>query len=509
MGVRRVLWGVIVLLFVITVSNVGASKLHQEDGIFPNHSAEYVRTLNRFASTEPDAAYYNPAGLSFLDGEGAHLMVSAQSLHVEKTHAMDYYAIKVEGANDEPIQTFSSRSPFTADTDANVHLSNLPDDYTLEASSPVMPDVDVVYKKDKWAAYVDFSVMQAAPGVTLTDGAAIIDWGNLAIKETELASEYGADPSVVPELRGYYRDAWAKREEMFLGLTFGGAYRIGPSLSVGGGLRVIRATGRMTLDVTNVIYFKGDPDTGKPELIYGDQWHLDTEYEGMGYGWIASLDYKPSDILNLALKFEYYPPLELEKNTLRFLAPSVIEKSGQLDIFKDGSASSGDEMVYQSGNGTSTMKVTYPPSLSGGLSYKVNDRLTLDGSLELTFRDQVDLDGRENDFGLGYRCGGALRWEATPTVEASCGYLYTDYGIKDDKRTESDMLLTSHSLGAGAGIKISDRTELSLGAMVMVFQEAQTDRIEYTNSTGPVWHYIRKTFNEERYILSTGITYRF
>lgn len=485
-----------------------ATKIHQEDGILPNHSCDYVRTLNRFASTDADAAFYNPAGLVFLD-DGWHVMGSNQTINVEKTHTMDYYAIQVVGVNEVPIQTFSTRSPFTSNTPENPRLTNLPDEYTSSTTSPVFPDFDVIYKKDRWAAYFDFSVMQATPGTVFPDGAAIIDWGNLAIKETECANEYGDNPTVIPELRGYYRQAEAERQEMFLGATFGGSYRFSPSWSVGGGVRIIHASGRMTLDVTDVSFFKSTSETDDINLLYGDEWHIDTEYEGLGLGFITSFNYTPSDRFHAALKCEYYTPLELDKTTRRFTAPDVVEKSGNLDIFKDGSPSPGNEMVYQHGNGSDTQKATYPPTLALGLSYGLLDDLTLDSSLELSFRNMVDLDGLEDNYRMGYRCGLGLRYALTETIESSIGYLFTDYGIKADKRTESDMLLSNHSIGAGFGFTLNPRTALSIGAMIMLYDKAMTDIEEFTDSTDPTWHSIRKDFKEQRFILGVGITMRF
>ncbi len=44
-----------------------------------NQSAEYMKTLNRQASTDADATFYNPAGTAFMD-DGAYLYLSAQSI---------------------------------------------------------------------------------------------------------------------------------------------------------------------------------------------------------------------------------------------------------------------------------------------------------------------------------------------------------------------------------------------------------------------------------------------
>ena len=44
------------------------------------YSAEYLATLNRNASTDPDAAFYNPAGIAFSKTTGLSLQLTNQSI---------------------------------------------------------------------------------------------------------------------------------------------------------------------------------------------------------------------------------------------------------------------------------------------------------------------------------------------------------------------------------------------------------------------------------------------
>ena len=49
-----------------------------------NQSAQFVRTLSRNASTQVDAIYFNPAGVTQLD-DGWHLAFHNQTIMQEKT----------------------------------------------------------------------------------------------------------------------------------------------------------------------------------------------------------------------------------------------------------------------------------------------------------------------------------------------------------------------------------------------------------------------------------------
>ncbi len=123
------------ILMYIHTSFIHANELFQEDGIFPNHSAEYVRTLNRNASTEADATFYNPAGLTYLP-KGLYVMFSNQTLHKKRTHVMDYYAIEADftlniGNIDNPVQPTTNSSAYTnrptgsLESDNNILLISL------------------------------------------------------------------------------------------------------------------------------------------------------------------------------------------------------------------------------------------------------------------------------------------------------------------------------------------------------------------------------------------------
>jgi long-chain fatty acid transport protein len=79
-----------------------------------NQSAEYMKTLNRGASTDADATFYNPAGTAFMK-DGVYLYLSAQTIYI-------------------PIEI---RSPGPARTV-----------YRGEKTSYVMPDLHFVYNKE-------------------------------------------------------------------------------------------------------------------------------------------------------------------------------------------------------------------------------------------------------------------------------------------------------------------------------------------------------------------------
>ena len=490
--ITRVITAACIVSILSCFSYSYASRLHQEDGVYTNHSAEFVRTLNRNASTDADAAFYNPAGLAFMKENGLYVAFTTQTFYAKKTHSMDYYAISV---NNQPAAATQVSQSWFRDC--------LPEKYDAELTAPVLPSFDVIWKKSDWAAYFDVSVMQAATDMTFPQGLAVMDWGNLATKEVGLYGTTG-------RLEEYNRNALAIRNEMYIGFTLGGAYRILDWLSAGGGLRYINARGNMKIQMGDIRYVM-DEVLEYPEE---NRWDIDVDTVGHGFGIILGSHFKPGRVvpylknLDASLRAEYYLPMAMKKTTNSFLVPATLEASGSLDIFKDGSP--GKQMVYQSGsNGQSSLMVTYAPSLHLGLAYTLLERIKIESSAELYLRQLRDLDGREDDYTYGYRFGTAVEYRVIPEIALSVGYLYNDFGIKPEKRNEADMLLRYHQIGGGMGLRVADRLDVNIGGFYIKYVPVTMYTTEQTSVGSDATHYMSKTFEEKRFSVAIGVTYRF
>lgn len=489
------------ILSVLLISSAGrADELHQEDGILSNHSTEYVRTLNRNTSTDPDAAFYNQAGLAFMEKNGLYINFSSQTYYVKKTHTLDFYGLKIgTGALDTPTY---KKSYFQG---------TMPDEYMAELTAPCLPGLDIVWKQDKWAAFFDLAVMQAATPMTYRQGLAVMDWGSL------LNIQVGGAMGAGDELIVYTRNSYAERNEMYIGVTLGGAYQFVNWLSAGGGLRVIHAQGNMKIQMTdvNIVRRNGATYYFGPDSPTELDWNVDTDTEGFGAGIILSTHFRPEGLvpalkgLNATLRFEYYLPMELEKKTNKFMVPEGVELSGNLDIFKDGSPSP-DGMTYNSpaGNGSKKLKMTYPPTINLGLSYMLLGWINLLSSGQVTLRQMVDLDGREKDYNIGYQVGCGVEFIFNKQVTLSTGYLYNDFGIKPECRTEADPLLRSHQIGAGGKFTVDDNLEINLGAFFQYFIPATVYQEKEVQGSSVYVNYMRKDLKEVRYSVSLGATYR-
>ncbi|HOW81864.1 MAG TPA: hypothetical protein PK573_04845 [Spirochaetota bacterium] len=483
------------IICLVMSSALHATRLYQESGIIPNHSVEYVRTQSRSASISSDAAYYNPAGLVFMEKTGLSIMFCSQTYNVRKEHTLDYYAIKV-GSN-PIVRTFHSRDGFTG---------SLPDNYYAETVAPILPDFCAIYRDrtagHDWAVFLHCGVMQAANGMYFPRGLAVMDWGNLASRESQLAM---TDPETSTDVfNAFTRSQEATRTEYFIGGTLGGVYKFLEWMSASLGVKYIYFTGNMNIQVKDATFIVNNV----VDNASTNDWNIDTDYNGHGASVSLGMHFQPLKPLNIGFKFEYFTPVEMVKKTNHFEVNPLLEASGSLNIFKDGS--SGDEMTYAGGKGSKTFTMQYPIYFNLGISYNILKTLKVMASGEITIHKGRDMDEREKDYDpVGYRAGAGLEWWFLKNVCVSVGYSFNDFGIKEDMRNEADPLLPSHTIGFGFGFTISERFDLNLGASYEYFMHKETYTTEYTYVTEPTYHYVNKSFDEYRISVAIGLTYRF
>lgn len=507
-----------------------ASLIHQEDGIFPNHSAEYIRTLNRNASTDVDAAFYNPAGLVFMK-DGLHFMFSNQTMVVNRkiVNTLGNMWHYFEGG-------FSQLAAPTVITDwapnalsDSTYTGRKYEKYNLDVFAPMLPDFDIVYKLNKLAAFFNFAILQATPtsGIKYKDGVPTLDNGLITIFNG--FRNYDKNLAVEPnksytDLVNLTRNSTYYKNEMYMSATIGGAYKIIEMLSASLGARFIYAKLTNEIKASNIVYTPVNPDwyIGNWNTVldpFKDGVDIETDSTGFGMGFIAGTDLKPAKDLNIGLRFEYYTPLIVKNKNRSFVVPFELASSGELDVLRDGVKTA----------------VTFPPSASIGISYNIIKPLRIEASFDYYFRRSVDygpevsddiflftVDNmnakhrmRKDHWNNGYRVGGAVEFEVISGLKLSTGYNYNYTGFKSQYRNEGRVLLNNHSIGGGAGYAVTEKLSLNVGFMYMIMVSDKVDRIDSNVALSALagnynysWMKVHQTFKEYRYIIALGASYR-
>ncbi len=497
------------LVLLLVTADASASLILSEEGISPTRSAEFVRTQSRNASTEADAVHYNPAGLSFLLNGGIYIMVNSVNAYTRKGDSIGMWGSQGVNSFNRLIRPIPSRYQ-----SANRYLST---------TAVAMPsNLSFIFKRDNWAVFAEVSSLRGQPGATYTQGASSLD-RLLVAYNTVLASRFSQ------ELVSVYSNSSLKRQEYHIGATVGASYAFIDQLSGSLSLRYINV--KANTRITQIPYYV-QVTGGVSVNAYQAPVSIDTDVFGHGTGIILGIDYKPLENLNIAARMEYYPPMVLNKRTNKFIANPVLAQSGQLNVFCDSIWPLViNDRLNAGGTGnifnivlmdprtrkdiSNKVKATYPPSLSLGLSYRVIPALKFDTSADLTFPGARDLDGRERNWHtVGYRLGQGIEWSVATWAVISAGYSYNDFGLRTDKLTEYDDLLSSHTIGAGCSLRPLDYMTVSVGGSYSFYTTAQRNNYDIltsilTGSQFVYYHGWNQKLSRDEWSVSLGVTFSF
>lgn len=468
---KRLLIGIPAMAIFLTLVTLRgySSPLLTEEGISPVHSAEFVRTQSRNSSTEADAAFYNPAGLAFLQNGGIYISVNSQNTYKLKQSSIGMWGYQgidtINNLNTPMASRYQSPSMY------------------LSTAAVAMPsDISFIFKKDNWSVFAAISTLYGQPGATYTQGASLLDRMLIAYN-TVLASLR------FQQLVNVYSKSYLKRKEVHIGATVGGTYAITDWVSSALAIRYINIQANTKISQTPYAVLLTD---GASVNNFQFPTSINTDVSGHGMGIIVGFDFKPLEQLNVSMRLEYYPPMILNKRTNKFITNPVMAQSGQLNIFSDGMAPLiANDRINPGGLGnifniltmdpatkkniSNKYKATYPPSISAGFSYRIIPSVKIDTSVDITFPRARDLDGREHDWKfVGYRVGQSIEWNIAKWVVISAGYSYHDFGIRSEKLTDYDDLLPSHTVGAGCTLKPLEFLDITAGGSYSYYISSQT-----------------------------------
>ncbi|HRS79463.1 MAG TPA: hypothetical protein P5115_20150 [Spirochaetota bacterium] len=498
------------LVFLLSLtSGASASMLLSEEGISPTRSAEYVRTQSRNASTEADAVNYNPAGLPFMQNGGIYLMVNSVNSFTRKSDTVNMWG--TQGVNQFNRLILPMQSQYQS---ANVYISSL--------MVPMPSNLSFIFKRDNWAVFSDVSILHGMPAATFVQGASSLD-RLLIVYNSILASRFAQ------QLVGALDNSSMKRQELHIGATIGGSYAFFDWFSMSLSFRYIniKANTRVSQTPLAVAVTGGVSVNG-----YQSPTYINTDVSGNGMGIILGLDFRPLENLIIGSRLEYYPPMVLDKITNTFLTNAVFAQSGQLNVFCDsiwplvindrlniGGVGNVFNILIMDPrtrkNIGNKVKATYPTSLSLGLSYRVIPALKLDTSADLTFPRARDLDGREKNWKpVGYRLGQGIEWSVVPWAAVSVGYSYNDFGLRIDRMTEYDDLLSSHTIGAGCSLRPWDFLTVTVAGSYSFYttvDNAYSSLVESTLMGSQFLFYQgwNQKFLRDGWSVSVGVTFSF
>jgi len=402
----------------------------------PNQSALYYRLLSRNASTDLDAVYYNPAGLTKL-ADGSHFAIHNQTIFQEKTVINEF--------------------PLLND-----------DTYVGKVNVPIFPTAFVVFKAGALALSFGF-------GPNSGGGSAEFDHGlpSFEIPFSLLPAGLSAPPFNIPTT-DYSLDMSFEGTSIYYGFQGNVSYAINDMVSVGGGIRYILAKNTYKGYIRNVMINPVIPPLGLlgqmvPASTFfaavGNAYlaaltadkELEVEQTGSAITPILSVNVTPLEALNISLKYEFNTALELENKT-------TIDDTG---LYPDGAKKRSD----------------IPAILSLGASYALAPQFRAYLSGNMYFDRSANWEGNENlvdsntiDFAAG------LEFDLLSSLTLSAGIMRTQFGLSEEYQTDFSHEISNTSLGFGARLRMIPKLDIDLGILYILYGTAERT---YTSLLGP------------------------
>jgi long-chain fatty acid transport protein len=495
-----------------------------------NQSAMFTRLQNRNASTDIDAAYFNPAGLTKL-GNGFFASINNQTI----------------------TQTQKVISSYPT-------LNGAPKEYVGDVKAPIFPGIYLVYNTGKLSFSAGFNPVGGGGGAEYKTG----------------LSTFEMPVSVIPSLLSlqgipttqYSADIYFKGSSAYMGYQGNIGYKINDKISVAVGMRYVTASNKYKGHISNIsinpnrtafgAQYNGTNMVSAPEFFtdastalaplsagaaalatglasvpaatpltalppttqgqingvlalagktagttvgsaltelngvaklsatmsgYASQTqnvNVDASMSGTGITPIISVDYSPTEQLNLSARYEFKTKIDLKTK----VAPNM---GGPL--FINDSIGVGDLSA----------------SLSLGATFRPTEKLMLTASFNEYFDKNVKYDGRTDEidknfleFGLG------VEYALNEKLRISGGWSHTTTGVNNNYQNAMGFSTNTNSFGGGFGYRITPMIDLNLA-----FQRAfYAKGLKPFDAVIPVPAYT-ETYNKSTWMIAAGLDFSF
>jgi long-subunit fatty acid transport protein len=376
---------------------------------YQNQSAEYLKTQTRNASTDADAAYFNPAGTALMK-EGFYFYISDQYL----------------------------RAPYKLDTPSLTRNS-----YKAIGEAVYWPDIFLVYNTKLGPGKLAWSLGLlpiGGGGASYRKGLQALDVGLffLAPLINQFYSLIGV-PSLFHIGFGSTNPAVItsnlKQSVMIAGPTTSVAYSImDDKLSFSLGYRLIYGMGTIDANLKQ----------NGIRIPVGGDYH--GHMSGFAHGIIVGISSKPIESLTVGIRVEYSSPLRMKMKAHDDWIMGMLSSS-----LKDGA-------YYHA---------QLPPVIGAGIAYRINSWQIALGT-HIYFNSVAQWKGQEKSYTTGFDLSAGVDYtlKAIP-LNIGIGYTYSYIGARPSARSQMNEVLDFHGFSGGFTYAFTDRVKLTLGYMYL------------------------------------------
>jgi long-chain fatty acid transport protein len=466
-----------VLALVAAFNNV--NLFAGDDQTNTNLSASYIRNPSRDASTDLDAVFYNPAGLTKLK-EGLSISLSNQYIVQKKDVTSNYPYLR--GAPNAK--------------------------YSGEVKAPFFPCIYGAYKLDKLVFSIGFNVVGGGGVAKFNKGLPSFEMSisDLVPMLAMLAPTAG--------VTAYSANINFNGGSNIFGTQAGVSYEINPMISVFGGVRYLIAKNTYTGTIKDIMINPGGGPMMRADAFFNSipmpdyaaataDKEVDAEQNGTGITPIIGVNLVPVDNLNIGIKYEFATNMELKNKTKKDLVLGVDTSTGvpvPVTLFPDGHKVHSDMAAM----------------LTVGASYKFIQKLTASVGFHIFFDKNVDF-GKQNELGQYVNNSVAydknyidimtgLEYKITDKILISAGYQYSKPGIKDAYQSDKSYYLASSNVGFGGSYAFTPDMIVNVGFMFATYSEF-TNTINH--ELGALTIPVTEKYLNKATLLAIGLDYSF
>ena len=269
----------------------------------------------------------------------------------------------------------------------------------------------------------------------------------------------------------------------------GSAYKFNDTFSMSGGLKYVYAHRKLDGEAQ----YDYNPLVGAAIGLNKNYLSMNSKRNAEGIGGIIGFDYKPTDTLNFAVKYETPVKLKFkskaQENNKMLLAGRPLGISFFYPEYADGVHSRRDlPGVLALGVSKDVNKWTF----SGGYTHYFNKAAKID-------RFKYN-DGYEVNFGADYRINDKFTWHA--------GFNYADTGAKKESFSDVEYAINSQIYATGLTYKPTESSEWKFGLAHVNFNSANGKR-EKTSLPGITIDKSKVKYDKNVNVFTVGYTHKF
>ena len=433
-----------------------------------NQNAAFLRQLSQEAVIDITGAYMNPAGVAFLK-KGFHLSLNIQNAKQNRDITTTFPLFKSNISNPNPTHKFEG-----------------------DAKAPVIPSFQAAYVADRWSVGACFALMGGGGKCEFDNGlgsfeslysSQIISGVNGALQAANMAKDLS--------FGGYDMNAYMKGRQYFFGVTLGGTYKITNNLAAYVGLRGVIASCNYNGWVTDInaklvaTSTVGEAYQQAVEQQINAQLEassisLNADQTGFGVAPIIGIDWKINNHWNVAAKYEFRTHFCLKNKTeMNDYAAMLAQQNPVLGQFADGSKIAADVPGFL------TVGAMYSPikelRINAGYHY-------FDDKNAVQYGDKQELVN-----GGTWEVLAGVEYDLCKWVTVSAGWQTTNYDLADGHLSDLSFVTSSHSVGAGVRVNVTNRTSVDLGWMQTFYKTRDVvtptpigDKVDYYYRTNRV-----------------------